>query len=761
MYEIGIINREIILYFGLSGLLIRSSGILLDFRLYGYEIYYLCPFNSYISFVSDCLDRYLCRFNEFIESSRIIYFSLHAILSNNNNTIQSNTHHIDNNLSNSSNRNNEQQHTHTLLNTFHSIPASNFNYMESIIYEFLFINQSSFHSNNYTNIKDNISTNNITNTNNILNNPLLFFNHRNRQSNTSNNSSAYTSQTSFNGIHTYTEHNTDRHNNTNIKIPNNSFSNRNIAMHNIPHTSIDSIPQIIQNNSLINTSNNNTYGNSNRNQSKSNLEQHITNNSYTNLLIPIGNSNNKEQHNTDIKSNPHHTHTSTIEKYIGNPINNITTNQSYYNPSATEINNITQSTTYNSFSNHSLWDSTNNKVQRTIHNNYYNPLLFFTHTSTNRNSIPYGIHKDRNNNSIEQHTSLSNNIFSNYSNHSSNSITNNNKSTLSNNIDSNPIDSSQNNNIKSNNKEQQLLNTSSSTNTERRLNSIHSSHTSNNIEINTSFPINNSSYQTIVSFPTNNYSSINNTFLSSFNNTNHNVNSLLYGNYNKRINSNTYTSAIPINNSINSSNSYGINRTNNSMGNTSYNSIKLHTNNYTHPIDNINNLSTHSSHQLHHFNSNSAAVYVSIESSYNTIQNTYIRQFINNNTSNYCSATSHLSNNNYSITNNNNSHSNDRHTKSNYYSTITTHNNNNLYANFSSQTYASSTAIYTSIESSKGIYSLFLCMANYNIHSFTINFIASDFLSINALNKYSKNINLADLIAVLGSIDFVLGSVDA
>lgn len=68
---------------------------------------------------------------------------------------------------------------------------------------------------------------------------------------------------------------------------------------------------------------------------------------------------------------------------------------------------------------------------------------------------------------------------------------------------------------------------------------------------------------------------------------------------------------------------------------------------------------------------------------------------------------------------------------------------------------------YVSIESSKGIYSLFLCLENYNVHSFTVNFIASDFLSINALNKYSRNVNLADLIAILGSIDFVLGSVDA
>lgn len=80
LYEIGIINREIILYFGLSGLLIRSSGILLDFRLYGYEMYASIGFNSYISFIGDCLDRYLLRFNEFIESARIIYLALFNIL---------------------------------------------------------------------------------------------------------------------------------------------------------------------------------------------------------------------------------------------------------------------------------------------------------------------------------------------------------------------------------------------------------------------------------------------------------------------------------------------------------------------------------------------------------------------------------------------------------------------------------------------------------------------------------------------------------
>lgn len=61
-----------------------------------------------------------------------------------------------------------------------------------------------------------------------------------------------------------------------------------------------------------------------------------------------------------------------------------------------------------------------------------------------------------------------------------------------------------------------------------------------------------------------------------------------------------------------------------------------------------------------------------------------------------------------------------------------------------------------SIESSKGIYSIF-------IHSFPIissSIVSNDYLTINCMNKFCRYINIGDLIAVLGSIDFVLGSVD-
>jgi hypothetical protein len=61
-----------------------------------------------------------------------------------------------------------------------------------------------------------------------------------------------------------------------------------------------------------------------------------------------------------------------------------------------------------------------------------------------------------------------------------------------------------------------------------------------------------------------------------------------------------------------------------------------------------------------------------------------------------------------------------------------------------------------SIESSKGIYSIYLFTFPFLI----INIITNDFPIVNQLNKCNNYINLGDLIVVLGSIDFVLGSID-
>ena len=61
-----------------------------------------------------------------------------------------------------------------------------------------------------------------------------------------------------------------------------------------------------------------------------------------------------------------------------------------------------------------------------------------------------------------------------------------------------------------------------------------------------------------------------------------------------------------------------------------------------------------------------------------------------------------------------------------------------------------------SIESSKGIYSIYLLSYPFLL----INIITNDFPTTNQLNKFNTHINLADLIAILGSIDSALGSVD-
>ena len=64
--------------------------------------------------------------------------------------------------------------------------------------------------------------------------------------------------------------------------------------------------------------------------------------------------------------------------------------------------------------------------------------------------------------------------------------------------------------------------------------------------------------------------------------------------------------------------------------------------------------------------------------------------------------------------------------------------------------------LYCSIESSKGIYSIYI----YTLPYWIINIITNDFIILNCINSFCRYINIGDLIAVLGSIDFVLGSVD-
>ena len=81
LYEIGIIIKDFCLYFGLTGILSRAIKIIIDARYTGYEFYEELNYAIFYSAIGDSLDRYILRFNEIIESCRIIYALLYIILS--------------------------------------------------------------------------------------------------------------------------------------------------------------------------------------------------------------------------------------------------------------------------------------------------------------------------------------------------------------------------------------------------------------------------------------------------------------------------------------------------------------------------------------------------------------------------------------------------------------------------------------------------------------------------------------------------------
>ena len=77
LYEIGLIKKNFCLFFGLSGLLCRSVKIWIDGRFSGYEFYLSLDYCLFLGVNGDCLDRYLLRYNEMIESCRIIFSLLY------------------------------------------------------------------------------------------------------------------------------------------------------------------------------------------------------------------------------------------------------------------------------------------------------------------------------------------------------------------------------------------------------------------------------------------------------------------------------------------------------------------------------------------------------------------------------------------------------------------------------------------------------------------------------------------------------------
>ena len=81
LYEIGIIIKDSCPYSGSTGSLSRPIKIIIDARSTGHEFHE--ESNHPISYpsIGDCPDRYIPRFNEIIESSRIIYALFYILLS--------------------------------------------------------------------------------------------------------------------------------------------------------------------------------------------------------------------------------------------------------------------------------------------------------------------------------------------------------------------------------------------------------------------------------------------------------------------------------------------------------------------------------------------------------------------------------------------------------------------------------------------------------------------------------------------------------
>ncbi len=66
--------------YSISGVLMRSSNIKKDLRFIGYEYYSTLEFDVVAGFKGDCLDRYLIRMNECLESCKVIQQCLKALI---------------------------------------------------------------------------------------------------------------------------------------------------------------------------------------------------------------------------------------------------------------------------------------------------------------------------------------------------------------------------------------------------------------------------------------------------------------------------------------------------------------------------------------------------------------------------------------------------------------------------------------------------------------------------------------------------------
>ena len=80
LYHVGIIDRSLVYYFGLSGVILRASYLYFDGRFMNYESYNILDYNIFISMNSDCLDRFMIRINESMNSSLMVYIIIYLVL---------------------------------------------------------------------------------------------------------------------------------------------------------------------------------------------------------------------------------------------------------------------------------------------------------------------------------------------------------------------------------------------------------------------------------------------------------------------------------------------------------------------------------------------------------------------------------------------------------------------------------------------------------------------------------------------------------
>ncbi|MCP5007868.1 MAG: hypothetical protein GY941_28620 [Planctomycetes bacterium] len=80
LYKTGIIKKGFCIFHGITGILSRSILIYLNIIQLYYDYYYFIHFVFFYSIIGDCLDRYILRINEILESCHILYIITYVII---------------------------------------------------------------------------------------------------------------------------------------------------------------------------------------------------------------------------------------------------------------------------------------------------------------------------------------------------------------------------------------------------------------------------------------------------------------------------------------------------------------------------------------------------------------------------------------------------------------------------------------------------------------------------------------------------------